>query len=78
MIVFILFGLRVHDIDCGFKLFKKEVVDTIPKLESERGAFVNSEFLLHAKHSDSKLLKSLSHTISGLPANPPAAISMSF
>ncbi len=57
MIVFILFGLRVHDIDCGFKLFKKEVVDTIPKLESERGAFVNSEFLLHAKHSGFKIIE---------------------
>lgn len=47
--VFILFGLKVHDIDCGFKLISKEVVDKIPRLESERGAFISSEFLIKAK-----------------------------
>jgi len=47
--VFLLFGLRVKDIDCGFKLMKKEVVDNIPKLEAERGPFISSEFLIKAK-----------------------------
>lgn len=49
LIVFILFGLRVKDIDCGFKFISKKVVDTIPKLEAERGAFISSEFLIKAK-----------------------------
>ena len=47
--VFILFGLKVHDIDCGFKLVSKKVIESIPKLESERGAFITSEFLIKAK-----------------------------
>lgn len=47
--VFILFGLRVHDIDCGFKLISKGVVDKIPHLESERGAFISSELLIKSK-----------------------------
>ena len=47
----ILFGLKVKDIDCGFKLISKKVVDTIPHLESERGAFISSEFLIKAKRS---------------------------
>ncbi len=47
--VFILFGLKVHDIDCGFKLIRKEVIDKIPKLESQRGAFISSELLIKAK-----------------------------
>jgi glycosyltransferase involved in cell wall biosynthesis len=47
--IFILFGLRVHDIDCGFKLISKVVVEKIPHLESERGAFISSEFLIKAK-----------------------------
>ena len=51
LIVFIMFGLKVKDIDCAFKLIKKEVVDKIPKLESERGAFISSEFLIKAKKS---------------------------
>ena len=42
IIVFILFGLKVTDIDCAFKLINKKVVDTIPKLEPERGAFITS------------------------------------
>ncbi len=57
LIVFILFGLKVHDIDCGFKLFSKKVVDTIPKLQAERGAFISSEFLLNAKHNGFKIVE---------------------
>jgi len=53
--VFILFGLKVTDIDCGFKLMSKKVVDTIPKLESERGPFITSEFLIKAKKSGFKI-----------------------
>lgn len=50
-LVFVFFGLRVHDVDCGFKLISKEVIDQIPHLESERGAFISSELLIKAlKH----------------------------
>jgi glycosyltransferase involved in cell wall biosynthesis len=55
LIVFILFGLHVTDIDCGFKLINKKVVDTIPKLEAERGAFISSEFLIKAKKAGFKI-----------------------
>lgn len=53
--VFILFGLKVHDIDCGFKLISKKVVDTIPHLESQRGAFVSSELLIKSKKAGFKI-----------------------
>lgn len=56
-LVFLMFGLKVHDIDCGFKLIKKEVVDTIPLLESERGAFISSEFLIKAKKKGFKIVE---------------------
>ncbi|MFA5024896.1 MAG: glycosyltransferase family 2 protein [Candidatus Shapirobacteria bacterium] len=55
LIVFILFGLHVTDIDCGFKFIRKKVVDTIPKLEAERGAFISSEFLIKAKKAGFKI-----------------------
>lgn len=55
LIVFILFGLHVTDIDCGFKFVSKKVVDTIPKLEAERGAFISSEFLIKAKKAGFKI-----------------------
>jgi len=57
LIVFILFGLKVKDIDCGFKFIRKKVVDTIPKLEAERGAFISSEFLIKSKKSGFKIVE---------------------
>jgi len=56
-IVFMLFGLKVRDIDCGFKLVSKRVLDTIPRLESERGAFISSEFLIKAKKAGFKIVE---------------------
>lgn len=56
-LVFILFGLKVHDIDCGFKLISKKVVEKIPLLESERGAFISSEFLIKAKRAGFKIVE---------------------
>lgn len=55
--VFILFGLHVRDIDCGFKLISKKVVEKIPKLESERGAFISSEFLIKARRAGFKIVE---------------------
>lgn len=55
--VFLLFGLKVHDIDCGFKLISKKVIDSIPKLESERGAFISSELLIKAKKRGFKIVE---------------------
>ena len=57
IIVFVLFGLKVKDIDCGFKFISKKVVDTIPKLEAERGAFISSEFLIKAKKAGFKIVE---------------------
>lgn len=53
--VYLLFGLKVRDIDCGFKLIKKEVIEKIPKLESERGPFITTEFLVKAKKAGFKI-----------------------
>jgi glycosyltransferase involved in cell wall biosynthesis len=53
--ILILFGLKVHDIDCGFKLISKAVVEKIPHLESERGAFISSEFLIKARRAGFKI-----------------------
>jgi len=55
LMVLFLFGLKVKDIDCGFKLVSKKVIDTIPKLESERGPFISSEFLIKAKKAGFKI-----------------------
>jgi glycosyltransferase involved in cell wall biosynthesis len=57
LMVFILFGLKVRDIDCGFKLISKKVIDTIPVLESKRGAFISSELLIKARRAGFKIVE---------------------
>ena len=62
LIVFLLFGLRVRDIDCGFKFINRQVIERIPKLESERGAFISSELLIKAKKAGFRIEEvSVSH-----------------
>ncbi len=46
-LVRVLFDLPVRDIDCAFKVFRREVLDAIP-IESI-GAFVNTEILARAR-----------------------------
>lgn len=61
LVVLLVFGLRLKWIDCGFRLFRKEVVQKISKLESERGAFISSEFLIKAKKAGFKITQVMVH-----------------
>lgn len=56
-LIWIMFGLKVKDIDCGFKFFNKSVVANVPKLESKRGAFISSEFLIKAQKAGFKIIE---------------------
>ena len=47
VLVRILFGLRVRDIDCAFKLFHRRVIEEVPL--ASVGAFVNTELLVRAQ-----------------------------
>ncbi|MBU0709043.1 glycosyltransferase family 2 protein [Patescibacteria group bacterium] len=46
--MFLLFGLQTKDVDCGFKLLKKEVLDRIAPLQSD-GALIEAELLIKAQ-----------------------------
>jgi glycosyltransferase involved in cell wall biosynthesis len=46
-LVRLVFGIRVRDVDCALKLFRKSVLDALP-LESN-GAFINAEILVRAR-----------------------------
>lgn len=48
-LILVLFGLRLSDIDCGFKMISRRVIEKIPVLESERGAFISTELLVKSK-----------------------------
>lgn len=56
-LMFLMFGLKVKDIDCGFKLVSRRVVEGISRLESERGAFISSELLIKAKKKGFKIVE---------------------
>jgi glycosyltransferase involved in cell wall biosynthesis len=56
-IVYVLFGLRVKDVDCAFKLINRRVFKKINNLESERGAFISSELLVKAKRARFKIVE---------------------
>jgi len=43
-LVNILFSLDIKDVDCAFKVFNKEIINTIPHLESD-GALISTELL---------------------------------
>lgn len=45
---FILFGFRFRDIDCGFKMFRRNAIRAISPLKSE-GAMITTEILAKAK-----------------------------
>lgn len=57
LMVFSLFDLNVRDIDCAFKLIKREVLEKIPPLESGRGPFISSELLIKAKKMGFKIIE---------------------
>lgn len=53
---FIFFGFRFKDIDCGFKLFRKEALEKILPFESE-GAMITTEILARAKKANLKIVE---------------------
>lgn len=55
--VFLLFGIWVKDIDCGFRMINKKVLEKIPSLESTRGAMINAEILIKTKRKGFKIVQ---------------------
>lgn len=47
--LFAFFRLNLRDVDCGFKMIKRKVLQKIPKLESQRGAMINAELAIKTK-----------------------------
>jgi glycosyltransferase involved in cell wall biosynthesis len=54
-LVNLLFGYVARDVDCAFKLFKREVIDTI-HVESG-GAMFSAEFLVRAKQAGFRIIE---------------------
>ncbi len=52
----VLFGLNVRDVDCGFKLFKKQVVDTIGPLVTA-SAMTETELLVRTQRAGWRIVE---------------------
>lgn len=50
-LVTLLFGYTARDIDCAFKLFRREIIDEIGDQIASRGATFSAEFLVRAKQA---------------------------
>lgn len=53
--LFLFFGLWLKDVDCGFKMINKKVLEKIPPLESERGGMINAELVIKARDAGFKI-----------------------
>ncbi|MCR4305850.1 MAG: glycosyltransferase [Candidatus Daviesbacteria bacterium] len=49
------FGLTLKDVDCGFKMVRRSVLEKISHLESQRGAMINAELAIKAKKAGFKI-----------------------
>ncbi|MDO8486501.1 MAG: glycosyltransferase family 2 protein [Candidatus Staskawiczbacteria bacterium] len=47
--LFLFFGLNIKDVDTGFKMVNRKVLEKIPALESSRGGMINAELVIKAK-----------------------------
>lgn len=70
-LVGILFGLELHDVDCAFKLFKREIFGTI---EAEaQGAMISTEILAKAKRQGRRIVEVGVHHYPRLHGRPSGA-----
>lgn len=52
--LFLILGLRVKDVDTGFKMVNKKVLEKISPLESTRGGMINAELVTKARKAGFK------------------------
>ncbi|MCL5785025.1 MAG: glycosyltransferase family 2 protein [Patescibacteria group bacterium] len=53
--LFLFFGLRIKDVDTGFKMVNKKVLEKIPPLQSTIGGMINAELVIKAKKAGFKI-----------------------
>jgi hypothetical protein len=54
VLIRMLFGLRVRDIDCAFKLVHKRALRSVPRLRSD-GAMISAELLIRCRNAGLKI-----------------------
>lgn len=54
-LLLVFFGLKLKDVDCGFKMVNRKVLDSIAPLKSSRGAMINVELVIKANKNNFKI-----------------------
>lgn len=68
--LFLFFGLRIKDVDTGFKMVNKRVLEKIPPLESTIGGMINAELAIKAKKAGFKVTQVAVHHYPRLTGKP--------
>lgn len=68
--LFIFFGLHMKDVDCGFKMISKKVLDKIAPLESTRGGMINAEIVIKAQKNKFRIAQVGVHHYPRVAGNP--------
>lgn len=55
--LYIFFGFWLKDVDCGFKMINKKVLEKISPLESTRGGMINAELVIKARNAGFKIMQ---------------------
>lgn len=67
------FGLTLKDVDCGFKMVRRSVLEKISHLESQRGAMINAELAIKAKKAGFRISEVGVHHYHRLSGRPTGA-----
>jgi len=57
MVCTLLFGYTVRDVDCGFKLFRREIIQQLAPQIASRGATFSIEWLVRAKRANYRFVE---------------------
>ncbi|MEK7641190.1 MAG: glycosyltransferase family 2 protein [Patescibacteria group bacterium] len=57
LLIRLFFGLRVKDVDCAFKVFKRKVFDTIQLSDARETGVINAEILVKALKNDFTMIQ---------------------
>jgi len=58
-LVCLMFGMRIRDIDCAFKLYRREIIDDMPMLST--GALIDAEILARATRRGARIVQTGVH-----------------
>lgn len=73
LMIWLFFGLYLRDVDCGFKMAKKELIEKISPLKSSRGGMINAELAIKSQKEGFKIAQVGVHHYARVSGKPTGA-----